>query len=208
MSFKNRWTISSSYDFKLHQQWSQRRSHLSQMLYSDSRCSQVCCRQSKTCPQRSQTCRQHSQACRRPSQVLPRSPNVLSSALMGPQTHHNHSHGTPVPVIGDPSYSECRPECPPRVWYSPEIDPSKFTLHILSDTPGGFQWLKYILLMRCISKLAQWWPAIASLILPKHGAQVNLRIHIPITSEYICKLPKLLSWGAHPIGLMNYMQPV
>ena len=50
-------------------------------------------------------------------------------------------------VTGAPSHFEGRQECPPRVSYSPEIDPSKFTLHILSDTPGGFQWLKYILLM-------------------------------------------------------------
>jgi len=50
-------------------------------------------------------------------------------------------------VINYPSYSEGRPECPPRVWYSAEIDASKFTLHVLSDTPGVFQWLKYILLM-------------------------------------------------------------
>ena len=54
---------------------------------------------------------------------------------------------TSVPVIRDPSYSEGQPECPPRVRYSPEIDASKFTLHILSDTPGVFQRLKYILLM-------------------------------------------------------------
>jgi hypothetical protein len=52
-------------------------------------------------------------------------------------------------VVGASSYSEDRQECPPMVWYSPEIDPFKFTLHILSDTPGGFQWLKYILLMYC-----------------------------------------------------------
>ena len=55
--------------------------------------------------------------------------------------------GAPRLVAGAPSYSEGPQECPPRVWYSPEIDASKFTLHILSDTPGGFQWLKYILLM-------------------------------------------------------------
>jgi len=47
-------------------------------------------------------------------------------------------------VVGAPSYSDGWQECPPRVWYSPEIDASKFTLHILSDTPGGFQWLKSI----------------------------------------------------------------
>jgi len=48
-------------------------------------------------------------------------------------------------VATGPSYSEARQECPPMVWYSPEIDASKFTLHILSNTPGGFQCLKYIL---------------------------------------------------------------
>ena len=59
--------------------------------------------------------------------------------------------GAPRPVVGTPSYSEGRQECPPRVSYSPAIDASKFTLHILSDTPGGFQWLKFILQMnQCI----------------------------------------------------------
>jgi hypothetical protein len=47
----------------------------------------------------------------------------------------------------DPSNSEGRPECPPTFCYSLEIDSSKFSLHILSDTPGGSQRLKYILLM-------------------------------------------------------------
>ena len=41
MSFKNRWMISSSYDFQAHQQHSQRRCHFPTLLYSDSRCSQV-----------------------------------------------------------------------------------------------------------------------------------------------------------------------
>jgi len=67
--------------------------------------------------------------------------------------------GVPRLVIGDPRFLtsapsnvEGRQDCPPRVWYSPEIDASKFTLHILSDTPGGFQWLKYIVLMsHCIT---------------------------------------------------------
>jgi len=54
---------------------------------------------------------------------------------------------TPVPVVRDQIYSEGWLKCPPKVWYSPEIDASKFTLHILSDTPGSFQRLKYILLM-------------------------------------------------------------
>jgi hypothetical protein len=55
--------------------------------------------------------------------------------------------GAPRLVVSAPSYSEGRQECPPMVWYSPEIDAYKFTLHILSDTAGGFQSLKYILLM-------------------------------------------------------------
>jgi len=55
--------------------------------------------------------------------------------------------GTPRPVASAPRYSDSRQECPPRVWYSPEIYASKFTLHIFSDTPGAFHWLKYILLM-------------------------------------------------------------
>ena len=46
-----------------------------------------------------------------------------------------------------PSDSIRRQQCPPTVWYSPEHDVSKFTFHIDSDTPGGFQWLNYILLM-------------------------------------------------------------
>ena len=53
----------------------------------------------------------------------------------------------PVSVISDPSYSEGLPEYSPRVWYAPEIDDSKFPLHILSDIPGAFQRLKYISLM-------------------------------------------------------------
>jgi len=104
MSFKNHWTIGSSYDFQTHQQRSQRR----------------CC---------------FSQTALLWFQVLP----DMLPALPG----------TPMLVLGAPSYSEGGQPCPPRVWYSPEIDTSKYTLHILSDTPGGFQWLKFILLRQC-----------------------------------------------------------
>jgi len=97
--------------------------------------------------------RQHLSECVCDSRVglvtLPGAPKVLSVTLTCSQTYHNHSYGTPVPVIRDPSYSHSRLECPPRVWYSPEIVTSKLTLHIISDIPGGFQRLKYILLMRC-----------------------------------------------------------
>jgi len=109
MSFKNRWTIRSSYDFQEHQQCFQRR----------------CC---------------FSQTALLWFEVLPDLSPVLAG---GPRL----VVGAPRPVASAPSYSEGRQECPPRVWYSPEIAASKFTLHILSDTPGGLQWLNYILLM-------------------------------------------------------------
>ena len=151
------------------------------LLYSDSRCSEACrqlsqachwpaqtCRwRSQTChrrswtySQRSQTCRRRSQAghwctqsCRGRSQVLQGARKVLSGALRCSQSYHNYSRGTPVPVIRDPSYLEGRPECPPTVWFSPEIDASKFTLRILWDTPGSFQWLNYILLMNRVGTM-------------------------------------------------------
>jgi hypothetical protein len=66
-------------------------------------------------------------------------PHWLADSLRCSQTFHNPSHGAPVPVIRDSSYFEGWPECPPRVSYSAEIDASMFTLHILSDTPGGSQ---------------------------------------------------------------------
>jgi len=61
-------------------------------------------------------------------------PKVLSGALMYSPTYPRHSHGTPVPVIRDSSYSKGWPECLPRFWYSPEIhslglySPSSWTL--------------------------------------------------------------------------------
>ena len=81
------------------------------------------------------------------SATLPGAPKVLSGAPPCSETYHNHSHGTHESVIRVPSYSQGRLECPPRVCYSPQIDASKYTLHILSDTPGGSQGPKYILLM-------------------------------------------------------------
>jgi len=119
MSFKNRWTISSSYDFQVHQQRSQRRCCLSQ---TDLLWFGVLPEMSPALPGL--------------SPALPGSPRLVV--------------GAPRLVAGAPSYSEGRQECLPMVWYSPEIDASKFTLHILPDTPGGFQWLKYILLMNSV----------------------------------------------------------
>jgi len=82
------------------------------------------------------------------SQVNPMFPLAAPTCS---QAYHNHSHGTLVAVIRDSSYSEGRPECPAMVQYSPDIDASTmFILHILSDTPGGFQRLKSILLMNTL----------------------------------------------------------
>jgi hypothetical protein len=74
-------------------------------------------------------------------------PRCTQCSLQRSQTYHNHSHGTPEPVIRDLSNFEGRPQYPPSVWYTPKIDASKFILHIFSDTSGGSQRLKYILLI-------------------------------------------------------------
>jgi len=139
--------ISSSYDLQAHRQRSQWRCCLSQtallwfeMLPDLLLSSQACCRHYLNfcwC----------ANAGRRPLQALPGARNVLSVAARCFQTYHNHSHGTPVPVIRDPRNSEGQPESPPRVWSSPEIDTFMFTLYILSDTPGGSHWLRSIVLM-------------------------------------------------------------
>ena len=138
MSFNNRWTISSSYDFQAHQQRSQRRCF-----------SQTALLWFEVLPGLSS-------ALPGLSPALPDAPRFTQSSLRRSDAFPNCSQSlpvTPVPVIRDPSYSEGWPECPPRVWYSPEIDASKFTLHILSDTPGVFQRLKYILLMELKDKI-------------------------------------------------------
>jgi len=72
-------------------------------------------------PMCSQTCHWCFQTCCQRSQVLKGAPNVVSSTPRCSQTYHNHSHGTPVQVIIDPSYSKGRLECPPGVWYSPQL---------------------------------------------------------------------------------------
>ena len=71
------------------------------LLYCDLNCSQTCCWRSL--------------ACRRCSQVLPGAPKALCSALRCSQTYHYHSHGTPVQVFRDPSYSEGQLECLAKV---------------------------------------------------------------------------------------------
>jgi hypothetical protein len=93
----------------------------------------------EACHRRFQAWHRGFPTCRRRSQVLPGAPKVLSGAPRCFETYHNSSHGTPVLVIRDSSYSEGRPESPPTARYFPEIDASKLTLHILLDTAGGFQ---------------------------------------------------------------------
>jgi len=128
----------------------------SRLLYSDSRCSQACCRRSQMLPGLSLALPGLTSALADLSLVLQDAPKVSSGAPSCSPTDHSHSLGTPVPVIRDPSHSKGRPECPPRVWYSPEIDASKFSLHILSNTPGGFQWLNYILMILWLFGRLSW----------------------------------------------------
>jgi len=111
--------------------------------------------------------RRHLQACRRHiqaghwlcqtshggSQMLPGASKVHSCTPRCSQTYHNHLHGTPVPVIRDSGHFEIMKECRPQVWYSPENNAFNFTLHSLAETPGGFQWQKFILLICSILHL-------------------------------------------------------
>jgi hypothetical protein len=137
MSLNNCWTRSSSNDFQAHQQSYLRRCCFSQtailwfevlpdMLPADPGLSPVHPGLSPVYPGLSLV---------RPVlwPALPGAPSLVVRASRV--------------VVRTPIYFEGRQECPPIVWYSPELDASKFTLHIFSDTPGGFQWLKYILLM-------------------------------------------------------------
>jgi len=91
--------------------------------------------------------RWHSQVQPKFSPALRRDPKLITITPIILLYQLSEIPDTPVPVVRYPSYSEGLPEYSPKVWYSPEIDASKFTLHILSDTPGLFQRLTYILLM-------------------------------------------------------------
>jgi len=91
--------------------------------------------------------RQHFQIHPKFTPLLRRVPEIIKITPLGYQYQSSEILVPPVPDIRYPSYSEGRPKCPPRVWSSSEIDSSKFSLHILSDTPGVLQRLKYILLM-------------------------------------------------------------
>jgi len=72
MSFKNRWTISSSYDFQAHQQRSERKCCFPRLLYFDSRSTQTCRWRTQTCRRRCLDCPRRSQACGQYSQVHPK----------------------------------------------------------------------------------------------------------------------------------------
>ena len=161
---------------------------LPRLFYCDSRCSQTCRQRFQVCRRRSQVLPDLSYALPGLSPTLPGAPKVLSGAPRCSQTYHNHSHGTPVAVIRDPSYSEGRPECPPRVWYSPEIDASKFTLHILSDTPGVFRWRRYILLI-IVVRLCHHWISTSSVDpTANHAADIVHRFSLNL------RLDPILAW--------------
>jgi len=72
---------------------------------------------------------------------------VLSHAPTCSEIFHNCSHGMPLQVISDSRYSQSGAECPPTVWFSPEIDASKLAIHIPSDTPGVCRWKRFRLWM-------------------------------------------------------------
>jgi len=137
MCFKNRWTISSSYDLQAHQQHSQRRCcfSLTALLWFE------------VLPDLWSA---HPDLWPVHPDLSPAHP-YLSPAHPGLPPVHLDVPRLVVSalrlVAGTPSYSEGQQEFPPRVRYSPEIDVSKFTLHILSDTPRRLQWQKFILLM-------------------------------------------------------------
>jgi len=79
-------------------------------------------------------------------------PKLITFAPIVPLYQSSEIPDTPGSVIRDPSYSEGRLEWACRFWYSLEIDASKFILHILSDTPGVFQRLKYVLVMAATTR--------------------------------------------------------
>jgi len=137
MSFRNCWTISSSYDFQAHHQPSQRGCCFSQtpLLWF------------KVLPDMSPALSGLWLALPELWPGLPGAPRLVIGTPRLVFGSPRLVVGTPRLVAGASSFSECLQECPPRVWYFPEIDTSKFSHHILSDTPGGFQWLKYILLI-------------------------------------------------------------
>jgi len=91
--------------------------------------------------------RRHSQVYPKFSLALRLVSKLITITLMVLLDQSSEIPVSPLLVITDPSYSKGCLECSPRVWYSPEIDASKYTLHILSDTPGGSQSLKYSVLM-------------------------------------------------------------
>jgi len=138
--------MSSSYDFQAHLQHSQRCC-----------CSQTALQWFEVLQGLSLALSDLSPALLAASRNVVGTPRVVTCTPTCSPTDHNHSHGTSIQVIRDPSYSEGWHECPPTVWHSPEIDASKFTLHILSDTPGGSQWLNYILLMKVIASSNQFY---------------------------------------------------
>jgi hypothetical protein len=131
------------------------------LLYSDSRCFQPCC--------------WRSQVLAGLLLALLGGPRLAISAPRCSQTYHNRFNSTVVPVTRDPSYTGARPECPPTVWYSSEIDVSQFTLYIIWDTPGGSQWLKSILLM--VAQIN--WNRRSSILVRAPQPRLNLFYFIP-----------------------------
>jgi hypothetical protein len=107
------------------------------LLYSDLRYSQACCRYFWVLQGMSSAFPELLPA---PHVILDGS-EFLSDSLRCSETCHCRYHCTLVPVIIEPSYAQGQLGCPAT------IDPSMFTLHILSDHPGCSKWLNFIVLI-------------------------------------------------------------
>jgi hypothetical protein len=73
------------------------------------------------------------------SQERERAQKVLSGAPRCFQSYPNYSQCTPVPGNSDSSDTEGQPEFSLMVCFSAENGSPKLTLHIPSESPGGFQ---------------------------------------------------------------------
>jgi len=129
-------------------------------------------------------------------------PQWLGDSPRSSQTFHSCSHGAPVPVIRDCSYSNARPACPPRVWFSPQVDPFKYTLRLLSDTPGGSQWLTYILLMCSFSQTVQ-----KNALVDHGGFPLRLALNWSFSTVHTPAVCYIIIWQPST-SIQQYLHPI
>jgi len=184
MSVNNRWMVSSRYDFQAHQQRSQRRCFTQTALlwvevlpdWSPSilDLSSALPVLSPALPDLSPALPGISPALPGAPRLLDGTPRLVAGAPRCSQVHPKFSpvlRGVPKPLTITPMvllYQSSGIAVTLKASRNallgsetPKIDASKFALHILTGTPGGFQWLKFILLkpraMRCSTILNPTW---------------------------------------------------